>query len=162
MRALGKAFPGVSALLVLLLLPACKQDARWSSYDDAGNEASRQGRYADAERLFASAIKTAEAFGDSDMRLATSLHSLGELYRAQRKYGFHAVRHLNLLPRAPTTRAISRKYKSARTISVLPNRASTGSGLPDWDQLGSQPGRSGGICIRLVRIPNPAIGICPR
>jgi tetratricopeptide (TPR) repeat protein len=55
----------------------------WQNYEDTGNEAYAHGRYAEAEQQFKSARTTADAFGADDPRLATSLNSLGELYRAQ-------------------------------------------------------------------------------
>ena len=58
----------------------------WETYNDAGIEAYKQGRYAEAEKLWLAALKEAEKFGPQDPRLATSLNNLAELYRAQGKY----------------------------------------------------------------------------
>ena len=58
----------------------------WQNYEDTGNKAYAAGRYAEAEQQFKSALTTADAFGADDPRLATSLNSLGQVYRAQGRH----------------------------------------------------------------------------
>src|SRR6516225_6732485 len=58
----------------------------WQSYEDAGTKTYAQGRYAEAEQQFKSALQAAEAFGTDNPHLATSLNSLGQVYRAQGRY----------------------------------------------------------------------------
>src|SRR3989442_11214098 len=66
--------------------PASADGTLWKKYNDAGQEAYREGRYVDAERLLLSAIEEAKKLGGQDPRLATSSNNLGELYRVQGKY----------------------------------------------------------------------------
>ena len=49
----------------------------------AGAKAHREGYYFDAVNSFQAAVKEAEAFGQQDPRLATSLNNLAELYRLE-------------------------------------------------------------------------------
>src|SRR5712691_4310083 len=72
--------------LALWASPASPQEDLWKRDVAAGRHAYQEGRYAEAERLFQSAIKEAERFGPEDPRVATTLNNLAELYRAQRKY----------------------------------------------------------------------------
>lgn len=96
----------IIAMLVALLIPlvACTQDANselsettpqqamsfeetpWESYKNAGLEALAQAHYLEAEESLLAALKEAEKFGDQDIRLATSLNNLANLYRAQGKH----------------------------------------------------------------------------
>ncbi len=62
------------------------QDGQWQSHDEAGVTAYLQGDYAEAERQFAAAVRTAKGFGPQDPRLAQSLNGLAELYRVQGRY----------------------------------------------------------------------------
>jgi len=72
--------------LVLWSTYASAQDRAWQSYIDAAVEAYVEGDYAEARKQFERAVKTAEAFGLEDPRLATSLNGLAETYRAQGHY----------------------------------------------------------------------------
>ena len=58
----------------------------WQSDMDAGVEAYVEGDYAEAGKQFEAAANLAEAFGQGDPRLATSLNGLAEVYRAQGRY----------------------------------------------------------------------------
>src|SRR5215470_5523345 len=58
----------------------------WQNYEDTGNKAYAEGRYAEAEQRFKSALTAADAFGADNPRLATSLNSLGQVYRAQGRH----------------------------------------------------------------------------
>ncbi len=72
--------------IALWLMYAPDQGAKWESYITAAQQAYQQADYAEAEKQFEAALKQAEAFGPDDVRLATSLNNLGELYRVQGKY----------------------------------------------------------------------------
>ena len=78
----------LAGLLCLVLWPthASAQDRAWQSYIDAAVEAYVEGDYAEARKQFERAVKTAEAFGLEDPRLATSLNGLAETYRAQGRH----------------------------------------------------------------------------
>ncbi len=78
----------LAGLLCLVLWPthASAHDKTWQSYMDAAVEAYVEGDYAEAGRQFEAAVKTAEAFGSEDPRLATSLNGLAEAYRAQGRH----------------------------------------------------------------------------
>jgi hypothetical protein len=62
---------------------AIAQQATWERNLRAGNEFVSQGQYAQAERLYLSAIREAESFGPKDQRLALALASLALLYMNQ-------------------------------------------------------------------------------
>ena len=72
--------------LVLLSPQASAQGILWETHNEAGNQFSQQGKYAEAEKQFLAALLEAEKFGSADRRLARSLTSLATLYRAQSKY----------------------------------------------------------------------------
>ena len=72
--------------LALAIQTACTPGIVWMWYNAAGIEAHQEGRYAEAEQYLTVALKQAEKFGEQDARLATSLNTLAELYRAQGKY----------------------------------------------------------------------------
>jgi tetratricopeptide (TPR) repeat protein len=59
------------------------QDGLWETCLHAAGKAQRQGRTAEAARLYQVAIRRAERFGPQDPRLMTSLADLAALYRAQ-------------------------------------------------------------------------------
>ena len=69
----------------------------WQSDMDAGVEAYVEGDYAEAGKQFAAAVKVAEAFGQEDPRLPTSLNGLAEVYRAQGKYAEAEALHKRAL-----------------------------------------------------------------
>ena len=58
----------------------------WQSYKDAGVEAYVEGDYIEAEKQLEAAVKAAEAFGQGDPRLATSLSALAKFYRNQARH----------------------------------------------------------------------------
>jgi tetratricopeptide (TPR) repeat protein len=62
------------------------EETHWQTVIDAANSLYKEGRYEDAETKFAEAVTAAEAFGEEDHRLATTLNNLGLLYYAQKKY----------------------------------------------------------------------------
>ena len=76
------------ALALLLCWPgwAAAQSPGWEEILGAANRAWEAGQVEDAERLYAAAIKKAEGFGESDLRLARSLSALGVFYREQGRY----------------------------------------------------------------------------
>ena len=71
------------ALALLLFSPcwAAAQAPGWEEILGAADRAWEAGQIEDAERLYSAAIKKAESFGESDVRLARSLTALGVLYR---------------------------------------------------------------------------------
>src|SRR5512135_2793420 len=61
------------------------QEAKWRSEHDAGWQAYKDGRFAEAERLLRAAEGTAMAFGAEDPRLATTLDHLAWVLCTQGK-----------------------------------------------------------------------------
>src|SRR4051812_10003276 len=76
----------LAAALVAAVPAALADEATWSRYLDAGTAAYNKRNPEEATRHFESALKEAEAFGESDVRLATTLAWLAELYRVQRRF----------------------------------------------------------------------------
>src|SRR3954469_10966364 len=79
------------AVLVLGLvfgaaLDSAADEASWNRYLDAGTAAYNKRDPDGATRQFELALKEAEAFGESDARLATTLAWLAGLYRVQRRF----------------------------------------------------------------------------
>ncbi len=69
----------------------------WQDNFDAGVAAFERGRSAKAEEFFVAALKQAEAFEESDPRLAKTLNNMAALYHTQGKYQMaedHYVRSL--------------------------------------------------------------------
>src|SRR5437867_2314689 len=64
---------------------ALAQDAKWKKYNENGWDAMNEGRYAEAERLFQSALQEAEQFSGQDTRRANTLSDLAWLYQLQGK-----------------------------------------------------------------------------
>ncbi len=60
--------------------------AEWDKHTQAGADAFRENRFGDAERAFQASITEAKAFGEHDMRLATSLTNLGVLYNSRGQF----------------------------------------------------------------------------
>src|SRR3972149_4350866 len=58
----------------------------WNSCHNQGMELYKQGRYFEARPVLEIALVKAKQFGPEDLRLATSLNSLADLYRAQAMY----------------------------------------------------------------------------
>ena len=76
----------IRALVLFLLfwpVAAGAQSPGWEELLAAAERAGDRGQVADAERLYLDAVKQAEGFGESDLRLARSLSELGLFYREQ-------------------------------------------------------------------------------
>src|SRR6266545_618202 len=58
----------------------------WEDAMAAGQQATAQGRYGDAERIFSAAVVKAEQFGSEDRRVARALSGLAQAYAAQNKH----------------------------------------------------------------------------
>jgi serine/threonine protein kinase/tetratricopeptide (TPR) repeat protein len=86
----------------------------WKENMEAESKAFHEGRYLEAVNYAQVALKEAEAFGQQDSRLATSLHNAGELYARLEKYD-EAER---LLQRALAIRK-SEDAENARTVCAL-------------------------------------------
>ncbi len=63
--------------------PCLASEAEWTKDCQLGKSAYEQCNWGQAERYFKAAIKEAEAFGPSDVRLANSLTNLGVLYNCR-------------------------------------------------------------------------------
>jgi len=72
-------------------------NSQWRQRLDAGHAEYENGRYPAAEVEFAAALKVAERFGDSDLRLARTLNNLAVVYQLQGKYGFAEDSYLRAL-----------------------------------------------------------------
>jgi uncharacterized caspase-like protein len=66
-RSKDSDLPGVAAL---------PTDSTWDNLDQVGVRAFQKGDYVEAQELLEGAVKEAEKFGDTDVRLATSLTNL--------------------------------------------------------------------------------------
>ena len=76
------------ALCAVLLLGVSCEQRTWESAMAAGQRALQKGDYADAERLFASAVKKAEdQYGLKDRHVAVALSSEAQAFVAQGKIG---------------------------------------------------------------------------
>ncbi|HEY9868292.1 MAG TPA: tetratricopeptide repeat protein [Candidatus Obscuribacterales bacterium] len=60
--------------------------AVWQRLTSAGEKALQAGKSEEAERLFLSALREAEKFGQRDPRLLLTLHKLSDVYRTMGKY----------------------------------------------------------------------------
>ncbi|MGH9591876.1 MAG: tetratricopeptide repeat protein, partial [Bryobacteraceae bacterium] len=80
------------ACLTALAVPAAvlaqlpQQPEHWDALMAAATKAYEARQFPDAERLYTDALKEAESFGESDVRLASNLNNLGELDRQTGKY----------------------------------------------------------------------------
>ncbi len=99
----------------------------WEALNAAGTEAYERGDYAEAEKQFGAALEEAEGFGPRDLRLATTLYNLAELYGAQ-------VRHVEAEPlykqarapslgAAPTSAVAAALRPTERKYFTIPRRA---------------------------------------
>lgn len=70
----------VGMLCLALWSTAYAQPPPWQNYMDAGLRAYQQGRHAEAQRAFESAIEQAERLGAHNLRLASSLTGLALVY----------------------------------------------------------------------------------
>ena len=69
-------------------LPILRRTSHWEKYNEDGVAALNRGDYAEAEREFRAALIEAETVEVGDpLCLATSLHNLAGLYRAQDRLG---------------------------------------------------------------------------
>ena len=68
----------------LITCLACSSQG-WEDYMEAGYEALQSGRFVEAEEMFLVAVRHAEAFGVDDIRRATTLDNLADVYRAQQR-----------------------------------------------------------------------------
>ncbi|HEY8459767.1 MAG TPA: tetratricopeptide repeat protein, partial [Blastocatellia bacterium] len=111
---------GVGALLAMLVIGVAialylgGSSSVWEDNMNAERKAFKEGRYLEAVNYAQVALKEAEAFGQEDPRLATSLHNAGELYVRLEKYD-EAERFLQ---RALSIRK-SDDAETARTICAL-------------------------------------------
>jgi tetratricopeptide (TPR) repeat protein len=76
---------GAFSLLVFGCTGSSDPAARWEQDSAKASEAFQQGRYAEAETLWKSALKDAESFLPEDPRLVVSLKNLAQLYDDQKK-----------------------------------------------------------------------------
>lgn len=60
--------------------------AEWDKHTQEGADAFRENRFGDAERAFQASIKEAKAFGEHDLRMATSFTNLGVLYNSRGQF----------------------------------------------------------------------------
>lgn len=122
---------GASVLFALLVIGVAivlylgVSDSGWKKSMEDERKAFREGRYLEAVNYAQTALKEAEAFGQQDARLATSLHNAGELYTRLEKYD-EAER---LLQRALSIRK-TEDAETARTLCAL-GRLSYGRGNRD-------------------------------
>jgi tetratricopeptide (TPR) repeat protein len=111
---------GAGLLLVMLVIGVViviyfgASSSVWKENMEAERKAFREGRYLEAVNYAQVALKEAEAFGQQDPRLATSLHNAGELYTKLEKYD-EAER---LLQRALAIRK-NEDAENARTVCAL-------------------------------------------
>ena len=82
-----KASLCLAAVLGVLVLPGISfgQATRWQADHDAGWNAYKQGRFDEAETRLRAAEKEAQAFGQNDPRLATTLDHLAWVLCAEGK-----------------------------------------------------------------------------
>ncbi len=155
----------------LFALPAAADEIAWRRAIAAGEAAYRIGDYSEASFAFGTALKAAEAFGESDTRLATSLGWLAETYRLQGrlaeaepllKRGL-AIRERLLGPSHPSTHltrhnlAVLQKTL-AEGPATVPKPAPTPSARQaELAPLKKEPARAEDIAIS--RLPDPAQAI---
>lgn len=75
-----------AAFLQCLAGPALAGAAEWEKHTQTGADAFRENRYGEAERAFQASITEAKAFGENDLRMATSLTNLGVLYNSRGQF----------------------------------------------------------------------------
>jgi tetratricopeptide (TPR) repeat protein len=76
----------ICAVLVTAPAWASSRDAAWTRSMAAGQLAYEAGRYNDAERLLKIALSNAEHFGPRDVRLASTLNQLAQVYHDQGQF----------------------------------------------------------------------------
>ena len=74
------------ALLLALPLGSAGQDDTWDTHMQVAAKMYHRGNYAEAEKLWAAALRQAEKFGPHDPRLADTLNNLALVYDAQGSY----------------------------------------------------------------------------
>src|ERR1039458_2286476 len=79
---------GILFLTALLCAPPVSaQESRWSELNTQVLDLYKQGKYAEALPIAAEAVKVAEAaFGPDDLRIASALNNLAQLYYKEGKY----------------------------------------------------------------------------
>ncbi len=73
----------ILALALLVSSPVLAGEAEWQAHMDAATSAQREGDYRASAARFEAALREAELFGASDLRLATTLNNLAGLYETQ-------------------------------------------------------------------------------
>src|SRR5690242_11361751 len=83
----GCAMAGV-ALVMAAAASAQSQSPRadWRTFHEAGRKAMEQGRYAEAERNFKSAVIATQSLPDRDMTLAATYGELAALFYHEGRY----------------------------------------------------------------------------
>jgi Flp pilus assembly protein TadD len=87
--AMGAPRQHIGFLVVLFLAvaaPAWGQNGEWTEISRAGLQATADGRFYEAERLFRDALRLSEQFPDEDSRRATSVNNLAYILHAQGRY----------------------------------------------------------------------------
>lgn len=74
-KSTTRQYPACVLILLCLTLPLAGQNA-WEEKNQAGEKAFREGKLADANRLFAEALHDAQQFGQKDVRLAPIYNNL--------------------------------------------------------------------------------------
>jgi CHAT domain-containing protein len=74
------------ALALFVSNPAFAGEAEWKAHINSGAAAYQRGDYSSAAANLTAALKEAEAFGETDQRLALTLNNLAVVYREQGRY----------------------------------------------------------------------------
>ncbi|RMH36866.1 MAG: tetratricopeptide repeat protein [Nitrospirae bacterium] len=93
-----RKFPLGWMCIALLLFAACSQDSEWQRFMEAGEKAVQAGHDREAERWFQASLTEVKEFGPGDVRYATSLQRLGDLYLRQKDYDRAASHYWQALP----------------------------------------------------------------
>jgi tetratricopeptide (TPR) repeat protein len=83
-------FLAAGALLIFLTTAPdvrAQNEGPWRSLVVQALRAAGEHDYPKAEQTFVKAVREAESFGPNDIRLGSTLNSLGLVYRAEKKYG---------------------------------------------------------------------------
>lgn len=84
-RLVWLAVLSIGTAVFLTVGAGCSEapDTTWNAYNKAGQAAYKAGDYAEAAEEFRKAVELAQASENQDLRLATSLNNLAEVYRVQ-------------------------------------------------------------------------------
>lgn len=93
-----RKFPLGWMFTALLIFTACSQDSEWQHFMETGEMAVQAGHDREAERWFQAGLTEAKRFGPGDVRYATSLQRLGDLYRRLNDYDRAAAYYWQALP----------------------------------------------------------------